>query len=464
MAQELDFTIRQIEALKAPVEGRDEYRDAKVQGLYLRVTAAGAKSFSFVGRAKGSGRVERLTIGKYPTVKPDEARSRAREVAGRLASGVSVATVAREKRGEMTVDELWDLYFKYIGKANKSPERTRQTWETYLRPVWAAKRLSEVSATDVERWHLNLPDVITRQREEKRVALQSEKDARRREIDERQAVRRRGPRPSKQIKVSSSPSTWKVTGRVSANKALELLRAMFNFALEPKRQYFAGANPASKHKPYATQDRERFIQPEELRPFFQALADEPNEAMRDIFLLALLTGVRRANVLALRWADLSLGRGEWRIAGEFTKNGQPQTVTLGPEAVQILAQRQKSSASEFVFPSDRSKAGHINEPKSAWKRVKERAGLTDIRIHDLRRTLGSWQARTGASLVLIGKSLNHKDQQSTAIYARLDLDPVRQSVDRATSAMFEAAGLKPAAKLLAISKAPQAKGTKRRTL
>ena len=73
----------------------------------------------------------------------------------------------------------------------------------------------------------------------------------------------------------------------------------------------------------------------------------------------------------------------------------------------------------------------------------ERAKLTDLREHDLRRTLGSWQARGGASLVLIGKSLNQLDPSSTKIYARLDIDPVRESVTRATTSMFQAAGLKP---------------------
>jgi len=61
-----------------------------------------------------------------------------------------------------------------------------------------------------------------------------------------------------------------------------------------------------------------------------------------------------------------------------------------------------------------------------------------LRIHDLRRTLGSWQARQGASLTIIGKSLGHKSQQATQIYSRLDLDPVRQSVDRATAAIVRA--------------------------
>jgi integrase len=68
--------------------------------------------------------------------------------------------------------------------------------------------------------------------------------------------------------------------------------------------------------------------------------------------------------------------------------------------------------------------------------------LSNLRIHDLRRTLGSWQARTGASLAIIGKSLNHKSPTTTAIYARLDLDPVRASVEKATQAMLTAAGLK----------------------
>ncbi|MGL6113212.1 MAG: tyrosine-type recombinase/integrase, partial [Rubrivivax sp.] len=63
-------------------------------------------------------------------------------------------------------------------------------------------------------------------------------------------------------------------------------------------------------------------------------------------------------------------------------------------------------------------------------------------MHELRGTLGSWLARTGASLILIGKGLNHKDQAATAIHARLDLDPMRQSVDRAAPAIFEAAGIK----------------------
>ena len=84
----------------------------------------------------------------------------------------------------------------------------------------------------------------------------------------------------------------------------------------------------------------------------------------------------------------------------------------------------------------------IVEPKKVWQRILKNASIEDLRLHDLRRTLGSWQARMGASLAIIGKSLNHKSPSATAIYARLDLDPVRDSVEKATNAMFAAANNK----------------------
>src|SRR6185503_5001402 len=104
---------------------------------------------------------------------------------------------------------------------------------------------------------------------------------------------------------------------------------------------------------------------------------------------------------------------------------------------------------QYVFPGS-GKSGHLEEPKKGWQRILTRAGIADLRIHDLRRTLGSWQAKQGASLAIIGKSLNHKNQNTTAIYARLDLDPVRDSVNTATSAMMAAAGLKPSADVVKI--------------
>jgi integrase len=111
------------------------------------------------------------------------------------------------------------------------------------------------------------------------------------------------------------------------------------------------------------------------------------------------------------------------------------------EAIEMLKIRKSNRSSFFVFPGN-GRTGHLIEPKTGWRRILERAGIKDLRIHDLRRTLGSWQAITGSSLPIIGKSLNHKNASTTQIYARLNLDPVRESVQKATVAMIQAGNRK----------------------
>jgi integrase len=150
-------------------------------------------------------------------------------------------------------------------------------------------------------------------------------------------------------------------------------------------------------------------------------------------------------VLSIKWADVNLERATWTIP--TTKTGDSLTVALVPEAVTILTERQGRAQGEYVFPA-RSKSGHLAEPKTAWARILKRAKITDLHLHDLRRTLGSWQAAQGASLVVIGKSLGHRNVSTTAIYSRLNLDPVRRSVEAATKAMLAAGGLVPTAEVV----------------
>ena len=120
------------------------------------------------------------------------------------------------------------------------------------------------------------------------------------------------------------------------------------------------------------------------------------------------------------------------------------TIPLIHEAVEILQHRKKTAISIFVLPSpgrSKSKTGHMTDPRTAWKNLLKRAKLENFRLHDLRRTLGSWQTIAGASTAIVGKTLGHKSPASTAVYARLNLDPVRQSMETAVEAMLAARGL-----------------------
>jgi len=91
----------------------------------------------------------------------------------------------------------------------------------------------------------------------------------------------------------------------------------------------------------------------------------------------------------------------------------------------------------LVLLSNKSKSGHLEDPKRPWRDLLERAGIEDFRLHDMRRTMGSMEAITGASLPIIGKSLGHKSTSATMVYARLSLDPVLEAMQKATDRMVE---------------------------
>ncbi|MGD7036070.1 tyrosine-type recombinase/integrase [Methylotuvimicrobium buryatense] len=383
----MNFSKGRIEAIPLPSEGqRFEFHDKQAKGLLLRVSSAGTKTFCFYRWIKGASKPERITLGRFPAMTVEQARSKAAQLNAAVENGENPNEPLKLQKAEPTLLELFYDFIEH--KRNKkgqhlSPKTVqeyRKSFTCYLEP-WSKRKLSKIASAEMSALHKKLG--------------------------------------------KDRPTT--------ANRTMALVSSLYNFGIL-ERSYKV-TNPAEKIKKYPENERDRFLYPDELPRFFDALAKEENPDMRDYFLLALLTGVRKSNVLAMRWDEIHLERGEWRI---ITKSNSAQTVTLSPEVIDILANRKLSAQSEWVFPGT-GKTGHLVEPKKAWQRLLERAGLSDLRIHDLRRTLGSWQAKTGASLLTIGKSLNHKSTQSTAIYARLDLDPVRESVNRATAAMLNAA-------------------------
>ena len=218
-------------------------------------------------------------------------------------------------------------------------------------------------------------------------------------------------------------------GLYQANRLFERIRAIYNKHIE---WGYNGTNPTAGIKKFKEKSRDRFMQPDELPRFFTALQEEQNTTIRDYVWISLLTGARKSNVLSMKWEQIDFTKKEWRIPD--TKNGDSLTIPLSEQAMEILNNRPRITG--FIFASNLSDKGYLQDPKKAWHRLLARANIKDLRIHDLRRTLGSWQVATGASLPIIGKSLGHKTQEATAIYARLNLDPVRASVNKATDAML----------------------------
>ncbi len=217
-------------------------------------------------------------------------------------------------------------------------------------------------------------------------------------------------------------------GHTTANRVVQLLRPIYNMGIQ--WEIYDGKNPAQGVRMFRLQPRDRFLEKEEVALFLNALATLRYQTTKDCLLLCLLTGARRDNVRSMRWDQISFDRAVWHIP--HTKNGLAQNVPLVPLALDVLKTRFRESKSQWVFPSERSSTGHITRVDNAWGKIVERTGLSNIRPHDLRRTLASWQAITGADIAVIARTLNHKDLKSTSIYARLSLDPVRASMEKAT--------------------------------
>ncbi len=378
--EELNFTKLAIDPLEPSPDGKRRYvYDNKENGLLVQVTSTGRKTFQLY--KKHQGRPVRVTIGTFPEYTVEQARKKAREIKTALDAGENPNDTARAQRQEMTFADLFQIYLERHAKPRK------RTWQedeiNYRRHLvdLGKKQLSKIVKSDVSTIH---------------------------------------------SRIGKAHQTH-------ANRVLALISSIFGRGIE--YGLYEGTNPCIGIRRFPEQSRDRFLNGEELFRFFSALEKESNVTARDSFLIALLTGARKENVLSMRWGDIDFPNAIWRIGR--TKNGTAQTIPLVGPALEILQDRRKSTLSFFVF-SGPGKKGHIVSPFKAWVRICKEAGLKGIRIHDLRRTMGSWQAKTGASLPIIGKSLNHKSASTTSIYARLDLDPVRGAMETATQAMLEA--------------------------
>ncbi len=388
MPEKMNFTKANLLALEPiPCKRRRVY-DEKQKGLAVYVSPTGGKAFYCI--RKVGGKVEEIRIGDSATVTIETARTTAAGIINQIAAGTNPAEQRRIKKAEMA---FCDLFSEWVTdcrvKGKKSLSNDERNYRLHLQGI-AKKKLSEV-----ERQHIR-------------------------------ALHR---------KVSTG------AGIYQGNRVLALVRAVFNFGINtldiPNL-----SNPAAGLKMNREESRDRRLHSDEMPRFFEALAAEENPDMRDYVILSLLTGARRSNVLAMHWQDINLGRQTWTIPGSKAKAGDSITVPLTDAAIGVLQARAETSGAQgWVFPGS-GKTGHLAEPKKGWQRLLQRAGIDDLRIHDLRRSLASFQIDAGVSLAVIGKGLGHHSQQTTAVYARLAQNPVAEAWQKGTDAILVAAGVK----------------------
>jgi integrase len=225
---------------------------------------------------------------------------------------------------------------------------------------------------------------------------------------------------------------------VQANRTLDLLSRMLNMAeswgLMPE-----GSNPCRGTTKYRQQPRERFLTAAEFRKLGRALDEAEADGAVSVHAAAairllMLTGCRKNEIVTLRWKDVDLEALELNLAD--TKTGS-RIVPLAPAAVRVLAALPRDSDNPWVIAG--KKAGsHLTDLQHPWRRIRARAGLDGVRIHDLRHSFASRAVALGESLPMIGKLLGHTQVQTTARYAHLAHDTVKASASRVAESIGDA--------------------------
>jgi len=383
-----------VRSLGTPASGNKITYDGgdpkkRVRGFGVRITAAGARAFVLNYRAGGIER--RYTIGSFPVWSVSAAREEAKRLRREIDRGEDPVRGRRDYREAPTVADLCDRYIEEHASARKR-ERSRLEdaglIRQWIRPELGAQRVAEIRAVDVEKLHRK----ITRY---------------------------------------GTP--------IRANRVVALLSRMFSLAV---RWELRADNPASGIERNHEEPRQRYLSGDELRRLTEALVTHPNQAAANAIRLLLLTGARRAEVLAATWDQFDLEAGIWIKPSSHTKQKKEHRLPLSAPARQLLAEIRESQRRggggnrelpPFVFPAQKpaqKSKGHMVELKGAWAAICKAAQLPRVRVHDLRHTYASVLASAGLSLPIIGALLGHTQPGTTARYAHLFDDPLRAATER----------------------------------
>ena len=356
--------------------------DRDLTGFGVRVYPTGGKVY--IAQARGPDGPKRVTVGRHDVLHADRARQRAALIIARIKAGEEPVPLplAARLNGGPTVSDLALQYLEEHVEVRLKPKtqvRVRGVLSSHILPA-----LGKAPVAAAERSHV--------------IELQQ--------------------------KLSAHP--------VTANKAVKVLSHMYRlgegWGLVPE-----GCNPCRSVEKFPERRRERFLTDTEFARLGQVLDEAVGSGSTSptaaaAIRLLMLTGCRKSEILTLRWTDVDLGVGELKLAD--AKSG-PRAVQLPPTAVRLLESLPRRKDSPWVFPGkDRDGRYSGGGLDHAWQIVRARAGLEDVRLHDLRHSFASRALALGETLPVIGKLLGHSDIETTARYAHLARDSIHEAAER----------------------------------
>jgi integrase len=377
-----------VRRLEAPAHSNRITYDSAVTGFGARVTANGARSYVLTYVVRGSGRQRRYTIGGCDRWTATDARAKAKELKALVDQG---GDPLADIEAEREAPDMGDLIARFREehfprlRASSAADYERMIRNYVLQHFSENTKVADVTFADVDGLHRK----VTRLGYEHR-----------------------------------------------ANRVIAMLSKMFALAV---RWEMRADNPVRGIEHNTEHARRRYMTSDELARIVEALAKFPDKDIADALRLLLLTGARRNEVLAMKWADVDLTTGTWSKPAASTKQNAPHSVPLSAPARVLLADRLGAGANGevYVFPGNGSKK-HLVNVWHAWQRICKTTGIKGLRVHDLRHSYASQLASAGHSLSLIGALLGHTQPQTTARYAHLFDDPLRKATEQVGTIVMNA--------------------------
>lgn len=358
-----------------------------IPGFGVRVWPSGKKSFVVWYRI--NGRQRSYSIGRYGPLTIQQARDIAHRKLAQVIEGKDPLAERQRLAVGKTFADLAETYIERHAKPKKKTwKEDQQRLNDHVLPFWGSRQVATIKRSDVAQLHQRIGKVF--------------------------------------------PG--------AANRTLQMLSKMFNCAIAWGYLEDNAANPCKGVERFPEHSRDRFVSHQEMPKLASSINGEPNVFIRSLIWLYLLTAARKKELMKIKWTQVNLVTGEIRIGN--TKNGKPHYVPLSKPALTILHALPRIAGNEYVF-CGRDEGKPLDNIDKAWRRIRKEAGLEDVWLHDLRRTVGSWVAQSGGSLVLVGNMLNQDSVRASAIYARFSRDPVRKAFDQHGSAVAEFISLKP---------------------
>jgi len=385
-----------VDALHAGAKTRF-YWDDTLKGFGIKVTTHGSKTYVAQYRTSGgrSGQTRRFTIGKHGSPwTPDKAREEAKRILAEAAQGSDPAAIRKQTAQIPTLVEFCDRYLREgTGiKKDSTIATDRGRIERHIKPLLGHRRLDELTPGDLRNFLKQVADGKTA------------------------TDIRTGPRGRAIV----------TGGKGTATRTLGLLSGILSYAVALK---LIAENPAHGIERFPDQKNERYLTIEEMRLLGNGIRDARSESVNpnalDIIELLIFTGARRGEIERLRWSEVDFVAKQLRL--DDSKTGQKQ-IRLNQPALRVLESRSRQPGSGFVFPSDRSEGYFVGTPR-VWSQLRDRVGLPDVRLHDLRHSFASIGVVGGTPLMIVGALLGHTDHMTTQRYAHLSLDPIAAAAE-----------------------------------